>query len=506
MEITYRKVGELVPYVNNARTHSDEQVAQICASIREYGWTNPVLIDENGMIIAGHGRVMAAQRMKMDEVPCIVLSGLTEAQKKDYVIADNKMALNAGWDDEKLKLELENLKELDFNLELTGFDSDELDQLLSLDDIDDLPEDIDEIPEPPREAKSKLGDIYKLGEHTLMCGDSTKEEDVSKIMGGEFADMFFCDPPYGMKKENDGIENDNLNFDDLLEFNKKWIKLSFEYLKKVGSWYCWGIDEPLMDIYSEILRPMKKLHGQDKLTFRNLITWDKGNGQGQLSPLHRKYAVADEKCLFVMMGRQTYGETIDDYWDGFEPLRQKLENEKKKTGLSTQELCKLVKNSSLNHWWSKSQWFFPNEEAYKALQNALRNKEYDGFHQEYDELRQEYDELRQEWYKTRAYFDNTHDNMNDVWHFNRVVTGVEGNEDQWFATIKPIALCSRAIKSSSREGDLVVDLFGGSGSTLIACEQLKRRCKMMELDPINCDNIIERWERFTGRKAVKVNG
>lgn len=119
MEITYRKVGELIPYVNNARTHSDEQVAQICASIREYGWTNPVLIDENGMIIAGHGRVMAAQRMKMDEVPCIVLSGLTEAQKKAYVIADNKMALNAGWDDEKLKLELENLKELDFDLELT---------------------------------------------------------------------------------------------------------------------------------------------------------------------------------------------------------------------------------------------------------------------------------------------------------------------------------------------------------------------------------------------------
>lgn len=184
MEITYRKVGELVPYVNNARTHSDEQVVQICASIREYGWTNPVLIDENGMIIAGHGRVMAAQRMKMEQVPCIVLSGLTEEQKKAYVIADNKMALNAGWDDEKLKLELENLKELDFDLELTGFDSDELDQLLSIDDIEELPEDIDDVPEPPKEAKSKLGDIYKLGEHTLMCGDSTKKEDVESLVGG----------------------------------------------------------------------------------------------------------------------------------------------------------------------------------------------------------------------------------------------------------------------------------------------------------------------------------
>lgn len=184
MEITYRKLGELVPYINNARTHSDTQVAQICASIREYGWTNPVLIDENGTIIAGHGRVMAAQRMKMEQVPCIVLKGLTEAQKKAYVIADNKMALNAGWDDEKLRLELENLKELDFDLELTGFDTDELDQLLSLNDINELPEDIDDVPEPPKEAKSKLGDIYQLGEHTLMCGDSTKKEDVEALVGG----------------------------------------------------------------------------------------------------------------------------------------------------------------------------------------------------------------------------------------------------------------------------------------------------------------------------------
>lgn len=184
MEITYRKVGELVPYANNARTHSDVQVAQICASIREYGWTNPVLIDEKGTIIAGHGRVMAAQRLKMESVPCIVLEGLTEAQKKAYVLADNKMALNAGWDDEKLRLELENLRELDFDLSLTGFEPDELDRILSPDDIGNLPEDADEVPEPPKVAKSKRGDIYRLGEHLLMCGDSTIEEDVRKLTGG----------------------------------------------------------------------------------------------------------------------------------------------------------------------------------------------------------------------------------------------------------------------------------------------------------------------------------
>lgn len=184
MEIIYRKVGELVPYANNARTHSDVQIAQICASIREYGWTNPVLIDEKGTIIAGHGRVMAAQRLKMENVPCIVLEGLTEAQKKAYVLADNKMALNAGWDDEKLRLELENLRELDFDLSLTGFEPDELDRILSPDDIGNLPEDVDEVPEPPKVAKSKRGDIYRLGEHLLMCGDSTNEEDVRKLTGG----------------------------------------------------------------------------------------------------------------------------------------------------------------------------------------------------------------------------------------------------------------------------------------------------------------------------------
>ena len=181
MEIVYRKTEELVPYANNARTHTDEQVAQICASIREYGWTNPVLIDEDGTIIAGHGRVRAAKRLGMEDA-CIVLEGLTKAQKKAYAIADNKMALNAGWDDEKLALELEGLKELDFDLSLTGFDEDEL---TKLDDIsaDGFEEDGFE-PEPVKEPKSKSGDVYRLGRHTLMCGDSTSASDVCILVGG----------------------------------------------------------------------------------------------------------------------------------------------------------------------------------------------------------------------------------------------------------------------------------------------------------------------------------
>ena len=402
MEITYRKVGELVPYINNARTHSDGQVAQICASIREYGWTNPVLIDENGMIIAGHGRVMAAQRMKMDEVPCIVLSGLTEAQKKAYVIADNKMALNAGWDDEKLKLELENLKELDFNLELTGFDSDELDQLLSLDDIEELPDDIDDVPEPPKEAKSKLGDIYKLGEHTLMCGDSTKKEDVESLVGGgNKVDLVFTDPPYGVSamggrgqtKKKLGmkpIANDELRKTDLTEFLSDFISIMpCKENSSIYICYPWSRQKEFTDAIM--------MNGLD---IRNCIIWD--------------------KKVFGLNGF------------GYRPQYEMI--------------------------------YFCSKGDFK-------------------------------WYGGKS--------QSNVWQINREIKrGEQGNHP----TPKPIELIARALINSSRQGDIVLDLFGGSGSTLIACEQLKRKCFMMEFDPVYCDVIIERWERFTGRKAVKVNG
>lgn len=388
MEITYRKVGELVPYINNARTHSDEQVAQICASIREYGWTNPVLIDENGMIIAGHGRVMAAQRMKMDEVPCIVLSGLTEAQKKAYVIADNKMALNAGWDDEKLKLELENLKELDFDLELTGFDSDELDQLLSLDDIEELPEDIDDVPEPPKEAKSKLGDIYKLGNHRLMCGDSTKLEDIEKLMDGNKADMVFTDPPYGYNYQSNMRKKTKkfdvlVNDDKILDFMMPIKTVNNGFIFVCSTWKVLDKWIPLFNKYYNL---------------SNMIIWNKGGGG--IGDLKHTFCTDYEIILCSNNNREIIGKRIGSVW-----------NIKK-------------------------------------------------------------------------------DNVNDYVH----------------ATQKPVELSALAIKSTSHEKDIVLDAFGGSGSTLIACEQLKRKCFMMELDPIYCDVIIERWEKFTGRKAVKVNG
>lgn len=212
MEIVYKKVNDLIPYINNSRTHSEEQINQIVGSINEFGFTNPLLIDEKDNIIAGHGRLLASKKLKMEEVPCIVLSGLTEAQKKAYIIADNKMALNAGWDEELLKVELENLKELDFDLELTGFNVDELDDIFQVEEEQQIVEDDFDI-EPPEEPKAKLGDIYQLENHRLMCGDSTNKNDVSKLVGEQKMDLLITDPPYnvdytGKTKEAMKIQND----------------------------------------------------------------------------------------------------------------------------------------------------------------------------------------------------------------------------------------------------------------------------------------------------------
>ena len=298
-----------------------------------------------------------------------------------------------------------------------------------------------------------------------------------------------------MKKESEGVMNDNLNYDDLLKFNMDWIPLSFAFLKDNGSWYCWGTDEPLMDIYSNILKPMIKTQ---KITFRNLLTWDKGTGQGQLSDEFRMYPIVDEKCLFVMCGVQGFNNNADNYYKGWEPIRNYLNEEAKKCG-GYKIWKKMLGNQMGKHYFTKSQWLLPTKEAYEKMQ--IFGRDYDAFKKQYDELKKEYDELKKEWYATRAYFNNTHDNMNNVWHFARA-SQEERQDCGGHATPKPIALCARAIKSSSREGESVLDLFGGSGTTLIAAEQLGRKCFMMELDPHYCDVIIARWEKLTGKTAI----
>lgn len=197
LSIDYVPTTDLLPYAMNSRTHSDEQVAQIAASIKEFGFTNPILIDDAAGIIAGHGRLMAAKRLNLNEVPTITLEGLTEAQKKAYVIADNKLALNAGWDTEALTAELRRLQELEFDLDLIGFDSDELAQLLEPEQVEGLTDE-DDVPDVPETPVTVEGDIWVLGNHRLMCGSATDPKDVEKLTQGDYIDLIHTDPPYGM--------------------------------------------------------------------------------------------------------------------------------------------------------------------------------------------------------------------------------------------------------------------------------------------------------------------
>lgn len=377
MEVIYKKVNELKPYERNARTHSKEQVDQIVKSIQEYGFTNPLLIDEKNNIIAGHGRLEASKKLNYIEVPCIVLKGLTEAQKRAYIIADNKMALNAGWNDELLKLELEDLKALDFDLELTGFTTDELNDLLKSDEDIEIVE--DEAPEPPKEPKSKLGDIYQLGNHRLMCGDSTKIEDVEKLMNGNKIDMVFTDPPYNIGyqgvSDKRTIKNDKMEDEEFIDFLQQSIPIC-DTAYVCCSWQ-----------YEHLF----------KMAMTNL----------GMSP----------KAMII--------------WNKVNPA---------------QHLDKYFKQHEIIFYYGK----FGGEKTLRG----------------------------------------------DIWECKRQRNTIH-------PTMKPLKLISMALEDNPDKKN-IYDGFGGSGSTLITCEQLNRNCYMMELDPKYIDVIIERWESLTGKKAIKV--
>jgi DNA modification methylase len=290
------------------------------------------------------------------------------------------------------------------------------------------------------------------------------------------------------------VLNDNLNYNDLLQFNKEWIALQFSHIKDNGSWYCWGTDEPLMDIYSHILKPMMR---ENKITFRNLLTWDKGNGQGQLNSDFRMYPIADEKCLFVMCGVQGFNNNADNYFEGWTPIVEYLEKQRQIMGWTIKDTKRIAGHSEKSgcHWFDKSQWMMPTEETYRKWQSAAKGNAF----------KKEYDELKKEYYATRAWFDNTHDNMNNVWHFKKT-SGKERESAGGHATPKPIQLCERAIKSSCPDAGLVLDFFLGSGSTMVASHQLKRKCYGMELDPKYCQVIIDRMKKLDPTLRIKRNG
>jgi DNA modification methylase len=494
-KVERRKVADLIPYARNSRTHSDKQVA---ASIREWGWTMPVLVDEVGNLIAGHGRIMAAQKLGIEEVPCMTATGWSEAKRRAYVIADNKLALNADWDNEALGLEIQDLKVMGFDIELTGFELDEIEGLFPEEPTAGLTDE-DAVPEVPEVPVTVEGDVWLLGRHRLMCGDSTRIDAVERLMDGKKAALLHADPPYGMGKEGDGVANDNLYQEKLDAFQMEWWATFRTFLEDNASAYIWGNAPDLWRLWYQ-----GGLADSEDLHLQNEIVWAKPSGFGQSSEGMRSYAASTERCLFFLLGVQGYNNNSENYWDGFEPIRAYLEGERNAMDWKNQVVAKFFgfHPRMADHWFSRSQWSFPKKEQYEKLQQESNGqafrREYDDLKCEYDDLKREYDDLKQEFYATRAYFDNTHDNMNEVWGYGRV----NASERHGHATPKPVSMMERVMRSSLPQNGLCVEPFGGSGSTIMGAEKTGRACYTMELQPKYCDVIIRRWQDFTGQTAT----
>ena len=379
-------IDKLIPYVNNARTHSKEQINKLRSSLREFGFINPVIIGRDYGIIAGHGRVMAAREEGISEVPCVFVDHLTEAQKKAYIIADNRMALDAGWDEELLKVEIEALQAEAFDISLTGFGDDELSDLFGKDKDAIEDDDYDLTAALEKAAFVEKGDVWVVGRHRLVCGDATSAEDVALLMDGKKANLIVTDPPYGVSfKSNSGltIKNDSMKDEEFYNFLHKSFENMVAHLENGGSAYVFHADT-------------------EGLTFRK---------------------------AFIDAGFHLAG------------------------------VCIWSKNSLV---LGRSDYQWQHE---PVLYGFLKN----GKHR---------------WYSDRK--------QTTIWNFNKP----KRNENH--PTSKPLDLLSYPIRNSSQENAIVIDTFGGSGSTLMACEQTNRICFTMELDEKYASVILRRYVEDTG--------
>lgn len=384
-------LDSLIPYARNSRTHSEAQVAQIAASIREFGFTNPVLVDADGGIIAGHGRVMAARKLGMIKVPVIELGHLTDAQRRAYIIADNKLALNAGWDDEMLRVEFAELKADGFDLALTGFSMDEVDALEPVQLTEGLTDE-DAVPDAGDIASSRLGDIWILGNHRVMCGDSTSIDAVEALMDGQKADQLVTDPPYniayeGGSKKREQIKNDEMGGADFRQFLRDAFIAADTVMKAGAVFYIWHADTEGYNFRGACLDAGWQV--------RQTLIWNKDNSAFGRQDYHWKH----EPCL--------YG------W-----------------------------KAGAGHLW------------------AADRKQ------------------------------------------TTIIQCKRPSKSELHPTMKPVELMQYQVENNTKGSDVVLDLFGGSGSTLIACEKAGRHARLMELDPKYCDVIVKRWQEFTGKQAV----
>jgi DNA modification methylase len=393
LEIAWRSLGELIPYARNPRTHSDAQLAQLAASIREFGWTNPVLVDGANGIIAGHGRVLAAGRLGLKQVPVIELAQMSEAQKRAYVLADNQLALNAGWDEALLRIELTDLETLGFDLGLIGFGAGELERLLAGNSREGLTDD-DAAPDLPEKPVTRPGDLWTMGEHRLLCGDATDLAVINLVMSGNLANMTFTDPPYNVDYGSSAK--------DKLRGNKRKI-----------------LNDDLGSGFAAFLQA----------ACGNILSTTKGAvyvcmSSSELHTLQRAFTAAGGKwSTFVIWAKHTFTLGRADYQRQFEPIL---------------------------YGWPVG-------------------------HDRY-------------WCGAR--------DQGDVWFFDKPA------KNDLHPTMKPVVLVERAIRNSSKTKDVVLDPFGGSGSTLIACEKAGRQTRLVELDPRYCDVIVRRWQEWSGGTAI----
>ncbi len=412
MEIQNINIKDITPYEKNPRKN-EAAVAPVMESIKEFGFKSPIIVDKDMVIINGHTRFKAAKRLQMETVPVIIATDLTPEQVKAFRLADNKTAEFAEWDFDLLDGELKDI--LNMDMSVFGFDEIESDE-------DREPQEDDYDPAVPATPKSKPGDIYQLGEHRLMCGDSTNEKDVWALMDAESADMLLTDPPYnvdyeGKTKEKLKIKSDNMAAESFIEFLRMAFTNAKGVMRQGAAFYIWHADMNRKQFQTAL---------EDAgLQLRETIIWVK-----QVFTLGRQdYQWIHEPCLYGWTdGAAHYFVDKRNLTTAFEDMPD-IDSMKK-------------------------------EDMKKLLHDILDNP-----------------------YTT-------------VWHEDRPM------KSELHPTMKPIKLMARSIQNSTKPGETVLDLFGGSGSTLIACEQLGRRCYSMELDPRYCDVIIDRWETFTGGKAV----
>ena len=507
-----------MPADSNPKRHAKETLDD---SLIRWGYTEPILMDERtGKLVAGHGRLDAlkVQRDRNGSVPDGIKveggnwlvpvtrgwSSQNDDEANAYLVASNRLTEIGGWDNEELVSLLSSLDDL----EGVGYTLEELNALSS--QVTELPTaggntDPDSVPDPPKKSRSSRGDVWTLGAHRVMCGDSTDVDDVLTLMGEmQGAQLLHADPPYGMGKEADGIANDNLYREKLDSFQMDWWRAWRPYMTENSSAYIWGNAEDLWRLWWA-----NGLADSEPLTIRNELVWAKASaGAGGISHMGaeglRLYPQETERCLFFMIGEQGFNNNADNYWTGWEPIRSYLDTERKRTGWTNKDVAAFFgfHPRMADHWFNASQWLMPKQEQYECLQMEAKGvaftRSYAELKAEYDKLKVEHDKLKAEFYESRAYFDNTHDNMTDVWQFPRVT----GGDRHGHATPKPVAMIERALKSSCPVGGVVLEPFGGSGSTLIAAQNVGVSCYTMELKPEWADVICKRFQEYTGKKPV----